>query len=273
MDQQVALVTGASSGIGEAIAVALCKKGYLVYAGARRIDRMKHLEEMGVCVLSIDVTSEESMKAVINQIELEAGMVNILINNAGYGAFGAFEDVPVREARHQIEVNLFGLARMTQLVLPKMRENKHGKIINISSVAGRFGEAYGSWYHASKFAVEGLSDSLALELYPFNIDVVTIEPGAIRTEWSEIAANNLIKNSSGGPYGEMAKKKAAAIHLFNSMKRASEPEVVAKKIVRIIRKRHPRFRYAIGGGARQILWLRHLTSDKIFYNILSKFIG
>ena len=273
MQQQVAFVTGASSGIGEAIAIALFNKGYIVYAGARRIERMKHLEEMGICVLSINVTSEESMKAAVSQIELEVGMINVLINNAGYGAFGAFEDVPVREARHQIEVNLFGVARLIQLVLPKMRENRRGKIINISSIAGRFGESYGSWYHASKYAIEGLSDSLALELAPFNIQVIAIEPGAIKTEWSGIAANNLIKNSSGGPYAEGAKKKAKAINSFNKMPVASEPEVVANKIVKILGKKHPKFRYPVGGGDPQLMCIRRITGDSCFYRIVGKFVG
>lgn len=272
MQKLTALVTGASSGIGEQIALSLQSAGYQVYAGARRTDRMKHLETQGIKVISLDVTDETSMKKAIHDIEKATGMIDLLINNAGYGSYGAFEDVPMSEAKNQFEVNIFGLARLTQLVIPKMRENHHGIIINISSIGAKFGESFGAWYHATKYAVEGLTDSLALELAPFGIKVIAIEPGAIKTEWSTIAADNLIKNSATGVYAESAKKKAAIMKRFNQMSLASEPSVIAKGILKILKKKHPKFRYAIGGGAKPLMLFRKLTSDRVFYYLLSKII-
>ena len=165
----VALVTGASSGIGEAIAIAMLDAGYIVYGGARRVERMVHLQSRGITVLELDVTDDTSMVAVIERIHAEVGRIEVLVNNAGYGSYGALEDVPMSEARRQVEVNVFGLARLCQLVIPEMRVARRGTIINISSIGGKFGEAFGVWYHASKYAVEGLSDSLALELAPFGV--------------------------------------------------------------------------------------------------------
>ena len=169
MMPQVVIVTGASSGIGEATALALDQAGFAVYAGARRLDRMAGLAERGITVAELDVTDEGSMVAFVDRVLADRGQVDVLINNAGYGSYGAVEDVPLDEGRRQFEVNLFGLARMTQLVTPSMRAAGSGRIVNISSMGGHFGEALGAWYHASKFAVEGFSDSLRLELHEFGI--------------------------------------------------------------------------------------------------------
>ncbi|MCC7432621.1 SDR family NAD(P)-dependent oxidoreductase [Candidatus Peregrinibacteria bacterium] len=272
MKKLTALVTGASSGIGEQIALSLQSAGYQVYAGARRTDRLKHLESHGIKTIGLDVTEENSIQQAVNQIEKQAGMIDLLINNAGYGSYGAFEDIPMSEAKNQFEVNVFGLARLTQLVIPKMRAHRHGTIINISSIGGKFGESFGVWYHATKYAVEGLTDSLALELAPFGIKVIAIEPGAIKTEWSTIAAENLIKNSANGAYAESAQKKAAIMKRFNQMSLASEPTVIAKGILKILKKKNPKFRYAIGGGAKPLMLFRKLTSDRVFYYLLSKII-
>ena len=183
MPSNVALVTGASSGIGAATAQRLNGLGYVVYGLARRVDRMAGLDRIGVRTLAVDVTDEQAPAAAIEQIIAEQGRIDVLVNNAGYGSYGALEDVPLSEARYQFEVNVFGLARLIQLVLPHMRRQGSGRIINISSIGGKIYEPLGDWYHAAKFAVEGLSDSLRVELRPFGIDVVIIEPGAIRTEW------------------------------------------------------------------------------------------
>src|SRR5246127_3813889 len=188
MPPPVALVTGASSGIGEATAQRLHGLGYRVYGLARRADRMAGLDQLGIRTLAADVTDEQATAAAIEQIMAEQGRIDVLINNAGYGSYGALEDVPLSEARYQFEVNVFGLARLTQLVLPHMRRQHHGRIINVSSMGGRIREPLGDWYHATKFAVEGLSDSLRVELRPFGIDVVVIQPGTVRTEWGAIAA-------------------------------------------------------------------------------------
>jgi NAD(P)-dependent dehydrogenase (short-subunit alcohol dehydrogenase family) len=262
-----ALVTGASSGIGSAIAVALQRDGYQAYGGARRADRMEQLGKHGVRPLKVDVTDERSMQDALRQIHEEVGRISVLVNNAGYGLYGALEEVPMSEARHEMEVNLFGLARLTQMVLPEMRQARHGWIINISSVGGKFGEPFGAWYHASKYAVEGLSDSLALEMAPFGVKVVTIEPGGIRSEWSEIAADNLLRTSGQGDYSAEANKAAQRMRDFYETRLAGSPEQVARGVVKVLQQRSPNFRYAVAGGAKPLMLLRKLTTDRLFYAI------
>jgi NAD(P)-dependent dehydrogenase (short-subunit alcohol dehydrogenase family) len=203
MTGKVAIVTGGSSGIGEATARQLHAAGYVVYAAARRADRMSALVAAGVRALAMDLTVEESMTSGIERVLAEAGRVDVLVNNAGYGSYGSLEEVPLSEARHQFEVNVFGSARLTQLVLPGMRAQRYGRIINISSIGGKIYGPLGDWYHATKFALEGLSDSLRVELQPFGIDVVVIEPGAITSEWGAIAAANLRERSAAGPYAAL----------------------------------------------------------------------
>ncbi len=180
MSTAVALVTGASSGIGEATARRLHGLGYTVYAVARRVERMSDLAALGIRTVQADLTDDASMVALIDKIIADTGQLDVLVNNAGYGSYGALEEVPLDEARRQVEINVFSLARLTQLALPHMRARRSGYVINVSSMGGKFGEPLGSWYHATKYAVEGLSDSLRPELAPFGIHVVVIEPGAIR---------------------------------------------------------------------------------------------
>ncbi|MFD9703240.1 oxidoreductase [Lentzea sp. NPDC059081] len=258
---KVALVTGASSGIGESTAVELHKAGYTVYAAARRVQRMEGLRAQGIRTLAMDVTSDESMAEGVEKIIGEAGRIDVLVNNAGYGSYGAVEDVPLDEARYQFEVNVFGLARLVQLVSPHMRRAGSGKIINVSSIGGRIYEPLGAWYHSTKFAVEGLSDSLRLELRPFGIDVVVIQPGGIRTEWGGIAVENLEKTSGGGAYAEQVRQLAA---LFAQTERGSEPKVIADVIVKAAGARRPRTRYAAGFGAKPILFTRRVLPDRAF---------
>ncbi|WP_329789244.1 oxidoreductase [Lentzea sp. DG1S-22] len=258
---KVALVTGASSGIGEATAKELQKAGYTVYAAARRVQRMEGLATKGVRVLEMDVTDDGSMTEGVKKIIAETGRIDVLVNNAGYGSYGAVEDVPLDEARYQFEVNVFGLARLVQLVSPHMREAGRGRIINVSSIGGRIYEPLGAWYHSTKFAVEGLSDSLRLELKPFGVDVVVIQPGGIKTEWGGIAVENLEKTSGGGAYAGQVKQLAG---FFSQMERASEPEVIADVIVKAAEARRPRTRYAAGFGARPVLFARRVLSDRAF---------
>jgi len=193
--KKVVLITGASSGIGKVTAELLAVSGYIVYGAARRVEKMKDLETLGVKTLKMNVTDDASMVSGVEQIIAEQGVVDILINNAGFGFYGTVEDVPIEDAKYQLDVNLFGAARLTQLVLPKMREKGWGKIINISSIAGKFAMPFGGWYHASKFALEGLSDSLRNEVRDFGIDVILIEPGGIKSEWADISTENLMKNA------------------------------------------------------------------------------
>ena len=189
---KVILITGASSGIGFDSAQTLAKQGHRVYAAARRTELMEPLKAYGVKVIGMDVTDEESMKQGVETVIQAEGRIDVLINNAGYGYFGAIENVPLEEARRQLEVNVFGLARLTQLVLPYMRKQRSGRIINTSSIAGKRVFYMGGWYNVTKYSVEALSDALRMEMKPFGIDVVMIEPGAIKTDWGVIAARHLM---------------------------------------------------------------------------------
>ncbi len=264
-DMKTALVTGASAGIGEAIARRLLAEGYRVYAGARRVERMSDLAAAGATVLALDVTDDASMVAAVEAIISEAGSIDVLVNNAGYGSYGSLEEVPLSEARRQFEVNVFGLARLTQLVLPAMREKRSGAIVNISSIGGKIYEPFGSWYHATKFAVEGLSDSLRLELEPFGIRVIVIEPGAIKSEWSGIAHDNLLQYSGAGPYKPHAEAHARLLGSADtSSMGSSPPEAVAKVVSRALAARRPRARYPAAGGAGPILLLRRFLPDRLF---------
>jgi NAD(P)-dependent dehydrogenase (short-subunit alcohol dehydrogenase family) len=266
---KVAIVTGASSGIGEATARHLRSLGYRVYAAARRVDRMAPLRAAGIDVAALDVTDEASLTAFVEQVIAEAGRIDVLVNNAGYGSYGAVEDVPLAEARRQFDVNVFGLARLTQLVLPHMRAQRGGRIVNISSIGGKIYEPLGGWYHATKFAVEGLSDSMRVELAPFGIDVVVVEPGAIKTEWGGIAADSALSVSGTTAYGEQAAMVANLLNAAESNPRlVSPPEVVARAIGRAVTARRPRTRYAVGGGAKPILLLRRLLSDRAFDRLI-----
>ena len=263
MEKKVVLITGASSGIGKETASLLIKNGYNVYGAARRLDKMNELKVLGVNLLEMDVTNDESMVNGIQKIIEKEKRIDILVNNAGYGSYGSVEDVSILEAKRQFEVNIFGLARLTQLVLPFMREQNSGKIINISSMGGKFGEPHGAWYHATKFALEGFSDSLRMELKQFNIDVVIIEPGAIKSEWGGIAKESLLNVSGNTAYKNLAKKHADLIdETYKSL--GSEPIVIAKTIYKAINSNKPKTRYAVGGGAKLFLFLRRLLSDKVF---------
>ena len=268
---KTAFVTGASAGIGEAAARALLAAGYRVFAGARRLDRMAELATAGATLLKLDLTDDASIVAAVNAIKSEAGRIDVLVNNAGYGSYGALEDVPLSEGRRQFEVNVFGLARLCQLVLPMMRAQKSGKIVNITSIGGKIWEPLGGWYHATKFAVEGLSDCLRVEVAPFGIDVIVIEPGAIRTEWAGIAREGLLQMSGNGAYGELAKRHARMLATAETSSLASPPEVVARTIVRAVNARRPKTRYATGGGARTILFLRTILSDRMFDRLIWRF--
>lgn len=255
MKQQVILLTGGSSGIGYASALRLAEQGHIVYAAARRVEAMAPLTEAGVHVLRMDVTDEASMQAGVDTILREQGRIDVLINNAGYGYFGAIENVTMAEARRQLEVNLFGLARLTQMVLPQMREQHSGRIINTSSIAGRLCLAYGGWYHVSKYAVEAFSDALRIEVKPFGIDVVLIEPGAIGTNWGIIAAYHLAESSQGTAYEASAMRESRLTRRMYTSGLLSRPEVVMCAISRAVNARRPRVRYNPGMGARTMLMM------------------
>ncbi len=259
---KVILLTGASSGIGYDTAVALAQQGHKVYAAARRVERMEPLRQYGIVPLKMDVTDEESMKTGVKTLLDAEGRIDVLINNAGYGYFGAIENVPMDDARNQLEVNVFGLARLCQLVLPTMRAQHSGRIINTASVAGRSVFYYGGWYHVSKYAVESLSDAMRMELKPFGIDVVIIEPGAIKTNWGIIAADHLIESSKGTAYeqtGTMMANNLRNMYLSNMI---SDPAVVRKAIVRAVNARRPCTRYRIGRMANAIVFFHWLLPTR-----------
>lgn len=262
--RRVALVTGASSGIGEATALRLAAMGITTYAAARRVERMRHLERHGIGVLALDVTDAESIERCIAAIEAEQGGIDILVNNAGYGSYGAIEEVPLDEARRQVEVNLFGLAALAQRAIPYMREQRWGKILNVTSIGGVQASPYGGWYHATKYAVEGLSSSLRQELSPFGVDVILIRPGAIRTEWAGIAAESLQQVSGTGPYA----KAAGALHALFTGDRlermAGEPSEIADAIARAIAAKRPKSAYIAPRTARLMVGVgRLLGSDRL----------
>ena len=270
---KTALVTGASSGIGEETAHTLHKLGYTVYAAARRTDRLKQLTNVGIHALTMDVTDDESMTSGIEKIIAETGRIDVLVNNAGYGSYGAIEDVTLDEARRQFEVNVFGLGRLTQLVLPHMRAQRSGTIINISSMGGRLTTPLGGWYHATKHAVEALSDALRMETAPFGIDVVVIEPGGIRTEWSGIAADHLEETAEGSAYASQIKAVANSMRSESTNKRQSPPSVIADTVEKIVTARKPRTRYVVGFAAKPLVTLRRLLPDRAFDRVISAALG
>jgi NAD(P)-dependent dehydrogenase (short-subunit alcohol dehydrogenase family) len=264
MSNKVALVTGASSGIGFETAVDLKSAGFIVYGAARRIDKLKELEGKGIKIIQLDVTDEESMVTCVETIVKKEGRLDVLVNNAGYGSYGAIEDVPMEEARRQVEVNIFGLARMSQLVLPHMRKNSFGRIINISSMGGKIYTPFGGWYHATKFAVEALSDCMRLETAQFGVDVVIVEPGGIKTEWGNIAADNLLKTSKGSPYGKAVKESADKMIKTYSGNQLSDPKIISKAIVIAATVKNPKTRYLVGFGAKPAIFIRKILSDRMF---------
>ncbi len=269
---RVALVTGASSGIGAATARRLARAGLTVYGAARRLDRLAELAADGVRAVELDVTSDDSMTAAVDHVLSEAGRIDVLVNNAGYGSYGAIEDVPMAEARRQIEVNLFGLARMIQLVVPGMRGRGGGTIVNITSIGGKITTPLGGWYHASKFAVEGLSDALRTELAPFGIDVVVIEPGGIATEWGDIAMESAKAASGDGAYAQRVAAASAAME-GPIAQRGSDPDVVARTIERSVTAGRPRTRYAVGFMSKPSLIARRVLPDRAMDWIQTRMLG
>ena len=256
--QKVILLTGASSGIGYETAVLLARKGHRVYGAARRVERMEPLRAFGIVPLRLDVTDEASMAACVAAVMEAEGRIDVLVNNAGYGSFGAIENVPLDEARGQLEVNVFGLARLTQLVLPHMRAQGSGTVINVSSIAGKIVLYFGGWYHVSKFAVEALSDALRMEVKPFGIRVALIEPGGIKTDWGIIAADHLAETSAGTPYEAEALNEALTMRKAYSMRLLSKPTVIARAICRAASSRRPKVRYRTGFGAHTAVFFHAL---------------
>lgn len=269
---KVALVTGASSGMGKVIARRLIEDGLTVIIAARSYDKMADLEVLGARRLHLDVANEESLQRAVHDILETYNGVDILVNNAGFGCYGAVEDTPIADARYQFEVNLFGLARLTQLLLPQMREKGAGTIINISSMGGKMYTPLGAWYHASKHALEGWSDCLRLELAPFGIDVVIIEPGAIQTEFGAVMAEPMLARSGSGAYAKLAQAMAQMTKKSYAAGNASPPEVIADVVSKAIAARQPKTRYVAGKFAKPMIWIRTWLGDRIFDRVVMSMI-
>src|ERR1041385_5540273 len=259
------LVTGASSGIGYATAIELLRAGYTVYGVARRVEKMDAIRIAGGHALAMDIRKEADIERVVSTILNEQGRIDVLVNNAGIGLHGSIEETPLDQARNLFEANLFGLARLTQLVLPHMREQGCGKIINISSIGGEIALPLGAWYYASKHALEAFSDTLRQEVKRFGIDVVIIQPGIIKTDFENTTPNELRTISGQGAYGSlaeaMAKRAETALGPGN---KGSDPAVVAQTIRKAIESPKPKPRYAVGYVAGTQLRLNRFLPVRVF---------
>ena len=261
----IALVTGASAGIGKAVVRRLLASGHTVYGAARRLNKMSDIEAAGARIIALDVTDDASMQQAVRQILEAEGRIDVLINNAGYGSYGAIEDVPLEEARRQFEVNVFGLVRLTQLVLPSMRAAGRGTIVNISSMGGRIWMPIGGWYHATKHAVEVISDALRMETEPFGIRVVVVQPGAIESEWSDIAAETLQASSQDSVYHEAVQPM---VRVLSHYSHSSSPEVVAAAVAKAVNHERPGRRYATPWDAKLLIFLHWLLPTALWERLI-----
>lgn len=261
------LITGCSSGIGRATASALVRSGWKVYATARRPESIADLAAAGARTLALDVTDEQSMRAAVGEVERAEGAVGVLINNAGYSQSGAIETVPMDAVRRQFETNLFGLVRLTQLVLPGMRAQRSGRIVNLGSMGGRLTFPGGGYYHATKYALEAISDALRFEVRGFGVDVILLEPGLIVTEFGDTATASMTAVDSAGedPYGHFNATVGAVTKgaYEGPMRRlGAGPERVAKVIERAISRPHPPARISITPSAKITIGARRLLGDR-----------
>jgi len=269
---KVVLITGASSGMGKITAKHLIKQGHIVYGAARRLENMSDLVDLGGHAIGMDITDEVQIQAAIDRIFSEQNRIDVLVNNAGYAVYGAVEQVSIDEARRQFEVNLFGLASLTQKIIPKMRERGSGLIINISSIGGKVYTPLGAWYHATKHALEGWSDSLRVELADFGINVSIVEPGAIETEFSDVMMDPMLERSKAGPYETLSKAVAEGSKTYYNGSPSNSPQVIANVIAKAISSSKPKTRYVAGKMAKPTLFMRRLLSDRGFDWVLTKML-
>ena len=268
----VVLITGASSGIGYEAAQRLARHGCKVYAAARRVELMEPLRKEGIVPVRLDVCDEASMRQCVDTVLQAEGRIDVLVNNAGYGYFGAVENVSDAEARRQLEVNVFGLAAMCRLVIPHMRKQGSGRIVNTSSIAGLVVLPFGGWYHVSKYSVEALSDALRMELRPFGIKVSMIEPGGIKTDWGLIAADHLKNSSQGTAYEDAALPEADLLRKAYSGNYLTKPTKVARAIERATLSRRPRTRYRLGRFSSLAVWTHRLLPAHWWDALLLRFV-
>ena len=272
--KKTALITGTSAGIGHATALALAAAGHTTYATARRIESIENLKAQGLQTLVLDVTNEQSMTEAINTIKSQAGGIDILINNAGYSEMGPIEEVSMERIRLQFETNVFGLIRLCQLVLPRMRRKHSGTIINISSMGGEFTTPLAGIYHASKYAVESISDALRFEVQPFGVNVIVIQPGVVRTRSASTVAQNLQANKSSPYFAQVDGFKHFLEKNTDENDASAIPaEAVAKVIVEAIEAPEPETRYKVGDEAQQLPRLRRSLSDREWDALFSDQFG
>lgn len=266
--QPTALVTGASSGMGKAIAKRLIADGYLVYVAARNTAKMADLAALGAVPLGMDISKEDEITAAVATITARSGGVDVLVNNAGYGLYGPVEDVALDEARYQFEVNVFGPARLTQLLLPAMRARGKGTVVNITSMGGKIYTLLGAWYHATKHALEGWSDSLRLEVEPFGIRVVVIEPGLIETGFGDAAGQGIAERSRDTAYAKLAARVAAVMAQSYGHGQGTDPKVIADVVGDAVASGRPKTRYAAGKYAKLMIWVRKWLGDRMFDRVI-----
>ena len=267
MVSKAVLITGCSSGIGRATAERLASKGWRVYASARNPASIKDLADKGFATLALDMDDEASIRAAVDTIVAADGAVGVLVNNAGYSQSGAAETVPMDKIRRQFETNVFGLIRLTQLVLPGMRAQGWGRVVNLSSMGGRLTFPGGAYYHASKHAVEAFSDALRFELKGFGVRAVIIEPGLIRTSFGDAAVGSMDDDAGDDPYASFnaaVAKLTKGAYEGPMAKLGAGPEAVARVVERAITSSHPRARYRVGASARVMLTLRAMLPDRAF---------
>jgi NADP-dependent 3-hydroxy acid dehydrogenase YdfG len=272
------LISGCSSGIGAATAAALVQAGHTVYATARKVESLGDLAQLGAHALELDVNSEDSMLAAVQKVEAEHGRVGTLINNAGIAEYGPIEESDLQRVRAMFDTNVFGLARLTQLVLPAMRRSRSGRIVNVGSMGGRITFPVGGYYHATKYAVEAISDALRVEVKPFGIDVILVEPGLIRTNF-ENRMNEGLESVAAGQhsvtaYGDLlsANEKYSAGSYANDFI-ATGPETVAAVIVKAVQSSRPRSRYVVTPAARVMINLRRFGGDRLWDRTMRKQFG
>jgi NAD(P)-dependent dehydrogenase (short-subunit alcohol dehydrogenase family) len=265
------LITGCSTGIGHATALRLARAGHTVYATARRVDSIADLRAAGARTLALDVTDEESMAAAVQHVVDEQGAVGVLINNAGYSQSGAMESLSMDDLRRQFETNVFGLVRMCQLVLPGMRQQHWGRIVNISSMGANFTFPGGGAYHASKYAVEAISDAMRFEVKGFGVDVVVIQPGLIRTEFAATAQTGLGKDD--GPYADFNAAVGAATEDAYAKgplaKLGGDADSVAKAVEKAITAKHPPIRVRVTPSAHLLIGVNGVMTDGMWDRFLS----
>ena len=268
MSAGVVLVTGASSGIGAATALRLAEAGFTVYGAARRVERIEELA--GVTPIAMDITDEQHVTAAVQRIIDEQGRIDALVNNAGYAQYGPVEDISIDAARRQFDVNIFGLARLTQLVIPHMRDQGQGRIVNISSMGGRIYTPLGAWYHATKHALEGWSDCLRVELKPMGIDVIIIEPGGIATEFGDVLAQQSVEVSA--PYADLQEKVARTLSDPSFESKQSPPSLIADTILKSLTSSKPKARYMAGYLAKPMWRLRRFGGDGLYDRALNRIV-